>query len=411
MIIYEEGKITAISKSLLNTLNTNLGELSEIINQIELETAVLNKTSINIKNQSFKITKEDLITLKNLSVFTLKQEEVLPELPKEEPAENIQPLQMPTIEQSEEKPQETLSNILPEEPKQEENLNPLNLATQEEVLPELPKEESAENIQPLQMQTIEQSEEKPQETLSNILPEESKQEENLNPLNLATQEEILPELPKEENLNNEEDNAPIELDFEENITECEKILAQKDIKSLINKELETAKEELGIDDEMTQELFNDLLEQFKDKKEAFYKALEKQDYEQLHEIAHFLKGASLNLRLSNISFIFKTIDEESKKHTNLNTIKKLIDGFYDFINRFENGNEEENEINTSEINNESQHIEIDPKIKNIVLNTIKQYLETQDEQKFQKDKAFLERLLNREISSLKDLEYLWKDEQ
>ena len=354
MIIYEEGKITAISKSLLNTLNTNLGELSEIINQIELETAVLNKTSINIKNQSFKITKEDLITLKNLSVFTLKQEEVLPELPKEEPAENIQPLQMPTIEQSEEKPQETLSNIL---------------------------------------------------------PEESKQEENLNPLNLATQEEILPELPKEENLNNEEDNAPIELDFEENITECEKILAQKDIKSLINKELETAKEELGIDDEMTQELFNDLLEQFKDKKEAFYKALEKQDYEQLHEIAHFLKGASLNLRLSNISFIFKTIDEESKKHTNLNTIKKLIDGFYDFINRFENGNEEENEINTSEINNESQHIEIDPKIKNIVLNTIKQYLETQDEQKFQKDKAFLERLLNREISSLKDLEYLWKDEQ
>lgn len=40
MIIYENGKIVAISKELLNLLNVSLEEISQIINRIKLETAL-----------------------------------------------------------------------------------------------------------------------------------------------------------------------------------------------------------------------------------------------------------------------------------------------------------------------------------------------------------------------------------
>ena len=321
MIIYEEGKIVAISKNLLNILNIDLKEISEIISQIELETAVLHQKTITIQNNSFKIEKEPLITLKNLTIFKLQKEEIIPNIIQQQPEEKTE---TPAVEE----------------------LNPLKITAEEE------------------------------------------------------KEEIIPNIIENDNL--------LELDFEENISECEKILSQKNIKELIDKELQVAMEELGIDEEMAKELFDDLLQQIKEKKEAFYKALKNKDYNELHEIAHYLKGASLNLRLSNLSFIFKTIDEESKKEANLQTIKKLIDDFYNFLERFEK--EETNEVQPN-TNTSNENIKIDPKIKNIVLNTIQRYLETQDEQKFQKDKKFLEKLLNKNINSLQDLEYLWKDKQ
>jgi len=356
MIIYEEGKIVAISKNLLNILNIDLKEISEIISQIELETAVLHQKTITIQNNSFKIEKEPLITLKNLTIFKLQKEEIIPNIIQQQPEEKTE---TPAVEE----------------------LNPLKITAEEE------KEEIIPNI--IQQQPEEKTETPAVEELSplKITAEEEK-------------EEIIPNIIENDNL--------LELDFEENISECEKILSQKNIKELIDKELQVAMEELGIDEEMAKELFDDLLQQIKEKKEAFYKALKNKDYNELHEIAHYLKGASLNLRLSNLSFIFKTIDEESKKEANLQTIKKLIDDFYNFLERFEK--EETNEVQPN-TNTSNENIKIDPKIKNIVLNTIQRYLETQDEQKFQKDKKFLEKLLNKNINSLQDLEYLWKDKQ
>ena len=548
MIIYEEGRIVALSKNLLNILNSDLKEISEIITQIELETAVLHKETIKIKNISFKINKENLITLKNLDIFKLEKEEVLSAIPSEEekkeeerlpnilqhtepqeeqkeeeshPLQGLTTLQMPAEEEKKEeetvpdilqhtepqeeqkeeeshplqglgtlqmpteeekKEEETLPNILqhtePQEEQKEEESHPLQgLGTlqmpaeeekkEEETLPNIlqhtePQEEQKEEeshpiqgLSTLQMPTEE--EKKEEETLPNILqhtePQEEQKEEESHPLQgLGTlqmpaeeekkEEETLPNIlqhtePKEEQkeeshplqglstlqmpaeeekkeeetlpdiLQKEEEPQVLELDFEENISECEKILAKKDIKGLIDKELETAIEELGIDEEMARELFADLLEQIKEKKDAFYHAVANKDYNELHEIAHYLKGASLNLRLSNISFIFKTIDEESKKETHIDSIKKLIDDFYKFLDKLENGDGNNDDTTTEE--NEASQPEIDPKIKAIVLNTIKQYLETQDEQRFQKDKGFIEKLLNRKIDSLKDLEYLWKD--
>jgi len=439
MIVYEEGKIVAVSKNLLNTLNIDIKEISKIIDQIELETAVLHQKTITIQNNSFKIEKEPLITLKNLTLFRLQKEkeEVIPNIIQQPQTEPEEKTETPTFEElnlikmpTEEK-EEVIPNIIQQtqtEPEEKtetpsfDELNSIKISAQEEekeeVIPNIiqqPQTEPEEKTETpsfdkLNSIKISAQEEEKEEVIPNIIqqpqtePEEKTETPNLDELNLIKipteeKEEIIPTLDKDK---------PLELDFEENISECEEILSQKNIKELIKKELHVAMEELGIDEEMVKELFNDLLQQIKEKKESFYKAIENKDYNELHEIAHYLKGASLNLRLSNLSFIFKTIDEESKKETNIETIKKLIDDFFDFLERFEN--EKINETQ-SEINISNENIKIDPKIKNLVLNTIQHYLETQDEQKFQKDKKFLEKLLNKNINSLQDLEYLWKDEQ
>jgi HPt (histidine-containing phosphotransfer) domain-containing protein len=323
LIVYENGKIIALGKNLLNTLNIALEEMSQVITQLELEMAVLNKNSIQIKNFSFKITKENLITLKNLDIFHL------------------------------EKIEEFSYN-------EEKELSQASMDNEFNELKVLPKEEIIEALQTPEVNIIEE----------------------------------------------EEEEKPIELNFEDNISECEKIFAKKEnIKEIIEKELNTAMEDLGIDQNMTDELFNDLLKQFKEKKDALYKAIEKHDYKEIHETAHFLKGASLNLRLSNLALIFKTIDEEAKKETGISIIKNLTDKFYDFISPLTNKKNTEKENQKSE----NKNIEIDPKIKNIVLNTIRVYLETQDEQKFQKDKKFIEKLLNTKIDSLNDLQYILKE--
>lgn len=92
----------------------------------------------------------------------------------------------------------------------------------------------------------------------------------------------------------------------------------------------------------------------------------------------FLKGASLNLRLSNLAFIFKTIDEEAKNKSDIEKIKYLVEKLYDYISPLINDTStNENESYKKEI----KKISIDPKIKNFVINTIRYYLETQDEKK------------------------------
>jgi len=373
MIIYEEGKISAISKNLLNTLSADLKEISNIINQLELETAVLNKKSINIKNHFFKIKKEDLITLKDISIFVLELEEK-----QENPLESLNTLK---IEEPKEETILSTPNLIKEE-KQENPLESLNTLKIEE-----PKEETV-----LSTPNLIKEEENPLESLNTLKIEEPKEKTILSTPNLIKEEE-----------------SSLELSFEDDISKCEEIFSQSNMKDLVDKELQNAMQELGIDEEMAKELFEDLLEQIKEKKSSFYKAIKQRDYNELHEIAHYLKGASLNLRLSNLSFIFKTIDEESKKETNIQTIKKLIDDFYKFIFPSENNQTNIEEI-ASETNNTS-NIKIDPRIKNMVLNTIQRYLETQNEKQFQKDKKFLEKLLNRKINSIKDLKSLWKDKQ
>jgi HPt (histidine-containing phosphotransfer) domain-containing protein len=338
MIVYENGKIIAISKNLLNLFNIPLEKISEVINKIQLEMAVLNQNSIELFNILFKVKKEDLLTLKNLDIYVLEKIEGTKKIPEDEL---------------------------------------LNLSIEEK---------SISNIQ------------QPEQPLFN--------ENDLLTIPVEEEHQIseIPQIIEEE----EEENKPIELNFNDNISECEKIFEKKDnINDIIKKELNLASEELGIDKHMANELFKDLLNQIKEKKEELYKAIKEKNYEEIHKIAHFLKGACLNLRLSNLAFIFKTIDEESKNKTEIDKIKNLTDKLYDFINPLYNNQQQEiKKENVKKI--ENKNIKIDPKIKNLVINTIRYYLETQDEKKFQKDKKYIEKLLNTKIDSINDLENIVK---
>lgn len=341
MIIYENGKIVAISKELLNLLNVSLEEISQIINRIKLETALLNQNSVEILNFTFNVKKEEMLTLKNLDVYIL---------------EKISTTSQTT---EEEKPLSLEADLLQTSPQEELEITSSqkeeNLPFEEDLL-KIPEEN-----QPLQM---------PEITIS-------------------------------------EEEKPIELNFEDNISECEKIFENKNkIKEVIKEELEIATKDLGIDENLANELFEDLLNQIKNNKEEFLKAIEEKDYEKIHKTAHFLKGASLNLRLSNLAFIFKTIDEEAKNKSDIEKIKYLVEKLYDYISPLINDTStNENESYKKEI----KKISIDPKIKNFVINTIRYYLETQDEKKFQQDKKYIEKLLNINIDSIDDLAEIIKD--
>jgi HPt (histidine-containing phosphotransfer) domain-containing protein len=318
MIIYENKKIIGISKKLLQTLNiASLEEIPSIINQFQLDSALLNKKSINILNKEFIIKKEDLFTLKDLEIYLL----------------------------------------IPIQDNQSENNDLLNLSTKNESQLQMPEI----NVQDNQYEISQQ---------------------------------------------------PIELSFEDNITKCEKIFKEKgNINEIIKEEVDLAKKELGIDDELAQELLKELLDQIINKKDELYKAIKNKDYEKIHRIAHYLKGSALNLRLSKLAFIFKTIDEESKKHTDIETIKSITDKLFDFISPLF---EKDISIPKIETNKNKSNITIDPKIKNFVMNTIRYYLEKQDEKRFERDKEYLERLLHIKINSLedlKDLEEFMKDKK
>jgi len=79
------------------------------------------------------------------------------------------------------------------------------------------------------------------------------------------------------------------------------------------------------------ELKNELFEMFHNEKDNLFKAINKRDYENIHKIAHKLKGAALNLRLSNLALILKKIDELSKEKAEIDKIEYLIDKFYKFL--------------------------------------------------------------------------------
>jgi HPt (histidine-containing phosphotransfer) domain-containing protein len=341
MIIYENGKIIAISKELLNLLNVSLEEISHIINKIKLETALLNKNEIEILNYKFNVKKEELLTLKNLDVYILKI------------TETIQTLK--------------ITEISP-------NTTETSLSMEDNLLKISPKKTYQEPVC------------------------ENKQSIEKDLVQISTKEEISPAAEQIPELNIPEEK-PIELNFEDNISECEKIFEQKNrINEIIKEELSIATKELGIDENLANELFEDLLNQIINKKEALFKAIENKDYESIHKIAHFLKGASLNLRLSNLAFIFKTIDEESKNKTDIDVIKDIAVKLYDYIAPLIN-----KEIKSN------KEIIIEPKIKNFVINTIRYYLETQDEKKFHQDKKHIEKLLNIKIDSLNELEKILKE--
>ena len=156
------------------------------------------------------------------------------------------------------------------------------------------------------------------------------------------------------------------------------------------------------------DLYKELIKQIENSKSKFYSALKSNNYEEIHKIAHSLKGAALNLRISNLALILKTIDEKSKSKTSFDTLEFLINNFYSFVEKVKNLNLTEETHNKTE--NET-NVKIPDYLKELILNTIKNYLSTQNEKKLKKDLKYIEKLLNVKINSIEELQQLIKAEK
>ena len=329
IVLFKDNKIIGADNNLLKILNGNLDNLSNIISELELLISSVKNSSISLYNHQFKVEEIPIVSVDNIRVFNLTKKSEFPSLDNKE---------------------FSIENELLIQPK----LNEIQI-----------KEPFEETLSTTNMDNTEK-------TLINE-PEES----------IISEEEIKPVITEEE----------IKISFESNLDEINKILSldKKQANELIKEDLKKASEDLGIDFQMINDLYKDLLNQIKNEKKSLYEAIEKQDYEKIHKIAHTLKGASLNLRLSNLALILKNIDEESKSHKPIEEIKFLVDKFYDFVNKLENKKD------------------IPESIKNLILITIKDYLASQNEKKFKKDLKYIEKLLNTKINSLEDLQELVKE--
>ena len=118
-----------------------------------------------------------------------------------------------------------------------------------------------------------------------------------------------PEQPKQDS--NDDEELPFKISKEE-----------------IQKDLEQASKDLGIDTDMLMEFFNDFKQQLLDEKDTFLTAIANNDYETLHKSAHKLKGVALNLRLTKCGDLLRTTDDLSKQQEDLTKISKLLNTIY-----------------------------------------------------------------------------------
>jgi HPt (histidine-containing phosphotransfer) domain-containing protein len=357
MIVVKEGKIVAVGQKFLQSLNITLNELSEIVSLMELQISSITNEPLKIKNVSVEIEQIQTVSIENIQIFNTKIKEELP------PLESIEPLKIEPEIKPEEQIEIPIAPSLEIEPQEFQLNEPETPKTIQEPIEEIQTPEPQIDLQKIDIQ--------PEIPISETKPEEKS--------------EIKPV-----------EKEFISITFDDELAEIEKLLSldAKEAQKQITQELQKAAEDLSIDFETLQELKDELFEMLKTEKEEFLKAVKEKDYDKIHKIAHKLKGAALNLRISSLSSVLKKIDELSKQKSDIHKIEHLTKEFYAFLEKLEN---------------QKPSINIPPEIKQLILQTIQNYLETQNEKKFKKDKKYIEKILHIKINSIEDLQQLIKD--
>jgi len=387
LVISENNKITGVEKNLLEVLDIDLTSLSNIINTLSLQLSSLQNTDILINNQSLSVDEIEILSAKNIKIFNLKlknenvfEEPETKEIFKKEPeiqndfnADNF--LSIQTKETSPE-PEVKLEN---------EEIQSLDISPKIEDTPE-------PSIMPHIEETSPEPEVKPQnEEIHSV--ESTPQTEQTSFLGI-----------KSDTTDGEFSTAQtdvIEITFEDDLEEVIEILKnKKEFGNSVDTELKKASEELGIDYNELKSWYEQLIKQIIEEKNSIYKFLKEKDYNSLHKSYHKLKGAALNLRLSKIAIILKKLDELSKNRENIEKIKQITDDFYHLIE--EKHKNEKNQTVTNDIKITDRYIE------DIIIKTIQTYLETQDEKRFEKDKVYIEKLLNIKINNIEELKNIIK---
>ena len=409
-----EEKEVSFEEPVINLTNEENNEDLLIIPQ-EKQKEENNTLNINILNEpSPEITSLKEAEEKPINFEEEPQEPDIPlsqietSLLKQSPSGNDTLSQEPVNLINEENNEDLLT--IPQE-KQEENFQPhidlksvikpeiTPIKEQEEKNPELQspqfeellKQHSSENDTSSQEPVNLINEENGENTL--IVPQEKQKEKDsmldMNTLNEPLYQKEETEIPDIQLVQDD----MIEISFEDDLEEIRNILNmnKEEFGKTITSELQKASQELGIDYKDLMNWYEELIQQIKDEKSNIYNNINEKNYNNLHKSYHKLKGAALNLRISKIAIILKKLDELSKNKENIEKIRKITDDFYNLI---------ENESNLK-----NKHIE------DIILITIQNYLNTQNEAQFQKDKKHIEKLLQTKINSIKDLQKYIKELQ
>jgi len=411
IVLLQKNKIIAVDKNLLNLFDSDLSHLNEIICPIELSVNSLKNETLNILSKNFKISEIPLLSTTDIKIFdlSLEKEETLDNQKSSETSELEEiPVELPSSEKNTEPEisvketslEKDLANLTTAQENASETEKSSETSELEEIPVELPSSEK--NTEP-EISVEETSLEKDLINLSSKISESAEEPAPFENKLLQTQEvsEENKDSTSTESEKTNETNKTIVISFEDEFDEISKILSLNSdkAKELISSDLKHASKDLGIEVETLEELFKTLLNQIEESKDQFNEAVSKKDYEALHRIAHSLKGAALNLRLSNIALILKTIDEKSKKGEPLEKIEFLIKQFYFFIDKITNTEKKEENI---------QGIELSDFMKSSIEETVKNYLTTQNEKKFKKDLKYIKKILNIEINSVEELENLIK---
>ena len=385
-VIFKDNQIQAVDKKLLEILECTLMDISAKISKLDLALNSLTNNTIQIDNKHFRVKQIETISIENFYIYQLQQTDSRVE------ENNILSSLDNTsfdIKNSNEHVEEksSLQHIFSDDikiisPDQQSN----------EISKSIPAEENI-NTSPIQHQ------EKNDETNKNKT------------FDKEINEPLIPEPAKEENLENKNEikiteikpeDEEISITFEDEFKEIENILSldNKEAKELILKDLQKAAKDFDMDLDSIKELYYDLINQIKTSKDDFYNAIKEKDYEALHKISHSLKGASLNLRISNLAILLKTIDEKSKENISFDKLEFLVNNFYAFVDKIED----------FDLNNTS-NTQIPDYLKELILVTIKDYVSTQNEKKLKKDLKYIEKLLNKKINSIEELQDIIKAEK
>ena len=385
-VIFKDNQIQAVDKKLLEILECTLMDISAKISKLDVALNSLTNNTIQIDNKLFRVKQIETISIENFYIYQLQQTDSTIE------ENNILSSLDNTsfdIKNSNEHVEEksSLQHIFSDDikiisPDQQSN----------EISKSIPAEENI-NTSPIQHQ------EKNDETNKNKT------------FDKEINEPLIPEPAKEENLENKNEikiteikpeDEEISITFEDEFKEIENILSldNKEAKELILKDLQKAAKDFDMDLDSIKELYYDLINQIKTSKDDFYNAIKEKDYEALHKISHSLKGASLNLRISNLAILLKTIDEKSKENISFDKLEFLVNNFYAFVNKIED----------FDLSNTS-NTQIPDYLKELILVTIKDYVSTQNEKKLKKDLKYIEKLLNKKINSIEELQDIIKAEK
>jgi len=404
IIVTKNSKIIAVDKELLKKINVTLENLSSIINTIELELSSIKKETLKINDKEFNISKKELLSIENINIFELEEKnslktlkihdisihkETIEEIKSQTP--QIKPL-IETIEPLEQLESEIkLEEIKPIEI-EETKPNPKH-STSQDIEPNIKTE-----LNPILTQEIKSPLEPKLKEIQHPIKETSSQTNH----SLETKHKLettkidiqqTPKAPTKPEVSTME----ISINFEDEFSEIEQMLdlSKEDATKALENELENASKELGIDVETIYELKEELFEILKEDKKDLLSAIKEKDYNKIHKTAHKLKGAALNLRLSNLALILKKIDELSRNKTDLHKIEYLTNKFYNFLEKIDTHSKPKDKI--------------PPEIKSLIIKTVEDYLLTQNDKKFQKDKKYIEKLLKVKINSIQDLQNIIKE--